>query len=300
MTVAYYNEFEPFAADWLGNLARKGLIADGTIDRRSIADVSPDDVSGFGRVHFFAGIGGWEQALRLAGWPDDRPVWTGSCPCQPYSSAGKQLGDDDARNLWPEMFRLIAACRPECIFGEQVPGAIRHGWLDRVFADLEGKDYTCGAVVLGAHSVKRPHIRQRLCWVAYAGGERFREAGSRVARPGASIVPAGSIATGWMGDAGGDGSQGRSMRGGERRDECTAWEAGSFVECRDSKTRRVGAGVQPLAHGIPRDLGQGQPELRSLAKRASANRVGRLRGYGNAIVPQVAAIFIRAFMEATS
>ena len=59
-----------------------------TLDRRSIEDIKPDDVRGFTRCHFFAGIAGWELALRWAGWPADRPVWTGSCPCQPFSSAG--------------------------------------------------------------------------------------------------------------------------------------------------------------------------------------------------------------------
>lgn len=162
----YYNEYNPKTAAWLRELIRVGAIPDGHVDERSIAEVSPDDLRGFTQCHFFAGIGGWSLALQLAGWSSERPVWTGSCPCQPFSSAGKGLGAADERHLWPVFFELIRKCRPEHIFGEQVASAIGHGWLDGVSADLEAEGYACGATVLGAHSVGAPHIRQRLYWVA--------------------------------------------------------------------------------------------------------------------------------------
>jgi DNA (cytosine-5)-methyltransferase 1 len=170
----YYNDIDKFACGCLRNLAREGLITPGTIDTRSITEVLPYEIAGYDRCHFFAGVGGWDLALRLAGWPVDAPVWTGSCPCQPYSGAGKGLGDKDPRNLWPEMFRLVRKCHPPTIFGEQVAAAIRHGWLDGVFRDLESEGYACGAAVLGAHSIGAPHIRQRLYWVAHAAGQRLR------------------------------------------------------------------------------------------------------------------------------
>lgn len=163
---AYYNEIDPFAAQWLRNLIKAELIADGEVDERSIEDVVPSDLGHFSQCHFFAGIGVWSHALRKAGWSDDRPVWTGSCPCQPFSVAGKQDGHTDPRHLWPAWFRLIRECRPPVIFGEQVEAAIRHGWLDLVQTDLEGEGYACGATVLGAHSVGAPHIRQRLWFMA--------------------------------------------------------------------------------------------------------------------------------------
>ncbi|MCL2647231.1 MAG: DNA cytosine methyltransferase [Phycisphaerales bacterium] len=166
MPRAYYNENDKGAAAWLRELIKEGLIAGGVVDERSIRDVKPEDIKEFTQVHLFAGIGGWSLALRLARWPDDLPVWTGSCPCQPFSAAGKRKGISDDRHLWPEFARLIRDARPAVLFGEQVESAVRHGWLDGVFADLEEEDYTCGAVVLGAHSVGSPHIRQRLFWVA--------------------------------------------------------------------------------------------------------------------------------------
>ena len=162
---AYYNENDPFAAAWLRELIKAGSIAPGDVDERSIADVRPDDLRGYPQCHFFAGIGGWSHALRLADWDDARPVWTGSCPCQPFSAVGKQAGVKDDRHLWPEFFRLIRECRPDTVFGEQVASAIGHGWLDTVSADLEGESYAVGAVVLGAHSVGAPHLRQRLWFV---------------------------------------------------------------------------------------------------------------------------------------
>ena len=89
---AYYNENDPKAATWLRELIRNGYIANGDVDERSIEDILPNDLAGYTQCHFFAGIGGWSYALRLAGWPDDRAVWTGSCPCQPFSTAGKGGG----------------------------------------------------------------------------------------------------------------------------------------------------------------------------------------------------------------
>jgi len=165
---AYYNEIDPFAAQWLRNLMAEGHIPAGDVDERSIEDVRPDDLRGYEQCHFFAGIGGWAYALALAGWPPGRPVWTGSCPCQPFSQAGKGAGFTDERDLWPAWQHLIAQCRPAVILGEQVAAAIRHGWLDRAISDLEGFGYAVGSAVLQASSVGAPHRRDRVWFVANA------------------------------------------------------------------------------------------------------------------------------------
>ena len=162
----YYNEIDPFAAHWLRNLIDAGHIPSGDVDTRSIVDVKAEDLKGYTQCHFFAGIGGWSYALQLASWPDTRPVWTGSCPCQPFSAAGKQLGTTDDRHLWPAWFNLIRECGPSVIFGEQVEAAINHGWLDLVQSDLEGEGYAFGAAGIPAAAVGSLHNRPRLWFVA--------------------------------------------------------------------------------------------------------------------------------------
>jgi len=175
----YYNEFDKKAAAWLRELIKAGHIADGEVDERSIEDVAPNELTGYTQCHFFAGIGVWSYALRQAGWPDDRPVWTGSCPCQPFSAAGKGGGFDDERHLWPAFHHLISQCRPSVVFGEQVASKDGLAWLDLVQADLEGTGYAVGAVDTCAAGFGAPHIRQRLYWVANAeGAGEQRESGN--------------------------------------------------------------------------------------------------------------------------
>ncbi|EDY3268565.1 DNA cytosine methyltransferase [Salmonella enterica] len=168
---AYYNEIDTFAAQWLRNLIAGGHIAPGEVDERSIEDVTPDDLRGFTQCHFFAGIGVWSHSLRLAGWPDDKPVWTGSCPCQPFSAAGKGDGFADERHLWPHFFHLISERRPQHVFGEQVASGNANTWFDLVQADLEGLGYAFGLVPFASAGVGAPHIRERAYWVAHASSE---------------------------------------------------------------------------------------------------------------------------------
>ena len=408
---AYYNEFDPYAAEWLRELIRAGLIPPGDVDTRSIRDVSADDVRGYHAAHFFAGVAGWPYALRLAGWPDDRPIWSGSAPCQPFSAAGKRQGEADERHLWPEFFRLIAECRPVAVFGEQVAGRDGLRWLDGVWDDCERIGYAFGAANIPAGGVGAPHRRERLFWVADAGQvERGRRAGEcrpdgyaaaewdqeatehqrrgpfgtvadaersgvRSGGPGAdggaaAGVPgadgerqrvradagAGGCGGVAQGHATGDGRGqderpeprtaggrqgtrhaarpslfdgvgiavgdtehgGRCRRGADRNGPGSIvpsgyWSDYLIVHCRDGKARRVSPqpGDEPLAHGVPvrradprlgyllarlAELGTDPKAARRILREARRNRVGRLRGYGNAISPPVAAEFVRAYM----
>lgn len=184
--LAYYNENNDAAADWLENLIAAGMIAAGHVDRRSITEVQPDDLHGYAQHHFFAGIGGWSRACRLAGWPDARPIWTASCPCQPFSVAGKGAGEDDARHLWPDLLRLWRAFRPACGVGEQVAKKAGYGWFDGVRTGLAGEGYASRAVDIPALAVDSPHERNRLYWVTVDNSmcERDGEPGGEISARG--------------------------------------------------------------------------------------------------------------------
>jgi len=132
----YYNEIDPKAAAWIRELIKQKLIPDGEVDERSITEVKPDDVQDFIQAHWFAGICGWPLALQLAGVPATTRLWTGSCPCQPFSTAGKGLAQSDERHLWPVFFDLIRQCRPPIVFGEQVASAAVVG-LRRTRAEVQ-------------------------------------------------------------------------------------------------------------------------------------------------------------------
>lgn len=175
---AYYNEIDPYAAQWLRNLIKAGHIAPGYVDERSIEDVRPDDLREFTQCHFFAGIGVWSYALRQAGWPDDKPVWTGSCPCQPFSAAGKGDGFDDERHLWPTFFHLISQHTPPTVFGEQVASKAVDDWIDLVQADMEGMDYAFASTPFPSAGVSSPHIRDRNFWLADSNHYR-QQSGAR-------------------------------------------------------------------------------------------------------------------------
>lgn len=164
--VAFYSENDPRLADILEALIEAGEIAPGVVDRRSILDLSPLDLAGYTQHHFFAGVGIWSYALRQAGWPDDLPVWTGSCPCQPFSAGGKGLGFADERHLWPAWFHLLQIARPGVVFGEQVASQDGLAWLDLVRLDLDSAHYASGFLDLCAAGFGSPQQRQRLYFVA--------------------------------------------------------------------------------------------------------------------------------------
>lgn len=254
---AYYNENDPYAAQWLKNLISAGLIPAGHVDARSIVDVRATDLAGYTQHHFFAGIAGWCRALRLAEWPDDRPIWTGSCPCQPFSEAGKRKGFDDDRHLWPEWFRLINECKPAIIFGEQVASAPQ--WLARVRSDLETVGYAVGAIPIEAACAGAPQLRDRYWFVARSLSSAIGGVGDR--RPEEpQRQTQGRITVGRPVERDGGNYQHR------------------WIRCSDGRARRIEPGIYLLANDVPA-------------------RVGKLRAFGNAVVPDVAAEFIGAYMD---
>lgn len=318
---AYYNEIDPYAAQWLRNLIAGGHIAPGEVDERSIEDVTPDDLRGFTQCHFFAGVGVWSHSLRLAGWSDDKPVWTGSCPCQPFSAAGKGDGFADERHLWPHFFHLISERRPEHVFGEQVASGNANVWFDLVQADLEGMGYAFGLVPFTSAGIGAPHIRERAYWVAESAGEQRQkllpglEKGNGEERGWTPAKPTGLCSAGGMGNtnvtrlerfSGNDSAAGREGQSGpatapglhSRPLEVNGfWRDADWLFCRDGKWRPVEPGTFPLVDGAAARLGRVES---GVARVASSNRTGRLRGYGNAINAQAAAAFISAYMESAN
>lgn len=291
MSGAYYNEIDPYAAQWLRNLIAAGHIAPGDVDERSIVDVQADDLKGFTQCHFFAGIGGWSLAARLAGFPDDRELWTGSCPCQPFSVAGKGEGQSDERHLWPVFFALISSRRPDVVMGEQVAAAVGKDWLDGVCVDLEGIGYSVGAAVVPACAVDAPHRRDRLWFVAHSSGEGWRQIGLHAS----GNIPQDQS---WQGDRTGNGSAPLVNTNGSRREELRqGGVGGATLEAIQARVVPSGAGRRP--HWADSEIQTGrriEPSIRLLAH-GVPGRVGQLRAYGNAIVPQVAAEVIGAYME---
>ena len=272
MKGAYYSEHDKFNVEWLKHLMAANMIAPGEIDGRDIQDVQPADLAGFSQCHFFAGIGVWSYALRCAGWPDEKRVWTGSCPCQPFSVSGKRAGASDERHLWPEFFRLIRIAKPVTVFGEQVASDDGLAWLDLVSSDLEGQGYTVGAVDTPACGFGAPHRRQRLYWVADA--ERNECRGKSDSSEWESLE---GITTG---GSGAHGSVADTERDGRRSDFAGRRPEGREVDGRDCEAVRILAdsdGRQPSNGRVQRS---GQHRL--LAEGSGPNDVGdsTWRGFG--------------------
>ena len=229
----YYNDTDDDAADWLESLIEFDAIPKGVVDRRSIVDVTPGDLAGYTQCHFFAGIGGWSYALQLAGVPSTEPLWTGSCPCQPFSNIGLKKGEDDERHLWPVFGRLIKKCKPAKVYGEQVASADGRAWLARVFADLEDARYAAAGADLCAAGVTAPHIRQRLYWVGDADYARLE---------------------GHAGD--GARTRGQGARGPNTpASSAVPWDNSVRIAQFEGRARRCEPGVSPMAYRTPAHVG---------------------------------------------
>lgn len=325
----YVNEIDPYCAQWLQNLMDAGVLPPGHIDTRSIEDVTPNDLAGYTQCHFFAGLGGWIYALDLAGWPRDRPVWTGSCPCQPFSAAGKGAGFEDERHLWPAWQHLIAQRKPTTVFGEQVASKAVDAWIDLVHADMEGLGYAFGCIAFPSAGVGAPHIRDRTYWVADAERSRVRGESASVDSPQTGAGHREYLHdSGRRGDAGWMAHAQQHNRGRQaapadhirkEADRSTDrigghssasvqqpgptngfWRAADWLGCTDGKWRPTQSTDECMADGVAESLGYVRTgdawSLNPLIKGAK-NRVGRLRAYGNAICAPAAEAFIRSVME---
>jgi len=207
---------------------------------------------------------------------------TGGFPCQPFSNAGKRRGAQDDRSLWPEMLRIIEETRPRWMLGENVPGIVSLE-LDRMLADLENIGYSAWPIAIPACAVDARHKRERIWIVANSDSAKWwqehTKAGEIQRRNDANSlhewaeIPNGldacrsSMAN----------SIGSRLEVGKKQ---SALEERSAIkrDCNPPASWPAESGVRRVAHGIP-------------------NRVDRLRGLGNAIVPQVAEVILRAIAK---
>jgi len=198
---------------------------------------------------------------------------TGGYPCQPFSQAGKRRGAEDDRHLWPSMFGIIRTSRPTWILAENVAGHVTLG-LDQVLADLESEGYAVQPIIIPACAVDAPHRRDRVWIVGNAkkrsGNERSRGCNenrelqiSKLGNASREIAFADS----------------NRRRCEKRESETKSLSDFNFKSESDGRFWSAEPNVGRVAHGIPR-------------------RVDRLRGLGNAIVPQVAYEIIKAMIEA--
>lgn len=218
----------------------------------------------------FPDVQNYGDIKKLSGLRAD--IVTGGFPCQPFSLAGKQRGKEDDRHLWPEMLRVIADARPSWVVGENVPGIIGME-LDGVLSDLESHGYTSWPLGIPACAVDARHRRQRVWIVAHAH----------------------------RGDSG-TGRNGCQNQKGTRADHQPArsnQDAEYVANAAGEQARRL---QQRAFSAYPGDGGDGrsqtsswhpEPELGRVAH-GIPNRAHRLRGLGNAIVPQVAFVILDA------
>lgn len=218
------------------------------------------------------------DAKQYAGTID---LLTGGFPCQPFSVAGKRQGKGDDRHLWPAMLEVIKTVGPRWILGENVAGIVQME-LDAVLSDLEGEGYECQALVIPACALDAPHRRDRVWVVAHAATRRLRR-GEASGQTGLTSFSGENVAdtTRNLLDGGRSTGQGRRFEPSNRRVDAADADSESLGRLAESWRQRSQWQPEPpvgrVAHGIPR-------------------RVDRLKGLGNAIVPQVAQEILEAII----
>lgn len=286
-------------------------------------------------IDLFSGIGGFALAARWAGfetkcfseidtyasavlrkhWPDTpnlgditkadfgpyagTTLLTGGFPCQPFSVAGKQRGKEDDRFLWPRMLEVIAEVRPAWVVGENVAGIVRME-LDRVLADLEGQGYTAVPLVIPACAVDAKHRRDRVWIVANtkSSGTGADNGGLRES-PGGASRGEGSTPSEIVADnqsLGRGEMRGRASGPGGHADERGEAMADSNGEGLNSRQ----FSIQPRPkHTTTKNCCQwpAEPGVCRVVN-GLPRRVDRIKGLGNAIVPQVAFEILKAIAAA--
>ena len=294
----------------------------------------------------FSGIGGFDEAAKWMGWQnvfhcewnpfgqrvlkyhfpesisyDDITktdfsihrgridVLSGGFPCQPYSTAGKRLGKEDSRHLWPEMLRAVREIQPRWVVGENVRGII--SWseglvFDEVHSDLEAEGYSVRAFVLPAAGVNAPHRRDRVWFIAYRDGFGCHDGGDN--REKRHL----------QNDINGDASKSESKRGGR---ECWTGKVGKIGNATDTSDERLqrieiyGSIGGSWTESKKQFAGLFQPDWEKFPTQSpvcgrndgistkldgitfSKWRNESIKAYGNAVVPQVVLPIFRSIQQ---
>ena len=254
----------------------------------------------------FSGIGGFDLGLEWAGmevvwqvendpfclkvlhkhWPEvpkygdikelnaenlaEVDVIVGGFPCQSFSTAGKRRGKGDDRYLWPEMFRIIQELRPTWVIGENVTGIIRLA-LDTVLSDLEGENYSTRTFNIPACSLDAPHRRERVWIVGNSEGDRNQKQRSTHTRKNTAWEERAKFFDEPSGENVADSTISRTMWGKRTQADASGQDGGGRGS-RDVQWWQAEPAVGRVADGVP-------------------NRMDRIKGLGNAVVPQIPYIF---------
>ena len=231
-------------------------------------------------------------------WFQDIDLITGGFPCQDISVAGKGAGiDGDRSGLWSEMCRIISEVRPRYALIENVPMLIHRG-LERVLLDLTEIGYDAEWQVIGADDVGARHKRKRIWIVAYPGHLRGRhdECGDVGLRSGKQAETA--IGNASQFEVAGPGKEPEAMAHtqGEGRECGSIGKQGIDSQCQTRLSGRHDTGTVPHTDERIGDIWTVEPSMGRVAN-GVPKRVDRLRGLGNAIVPQVAALIMQMIKD---
>ncbi len=212
----------------------------------------------------------------------------GGYPCQPFSTAGRRMGDKDDRHLWPEVHRLLDELRPSWFVGENVAGHISMG-LDQVLSDLEASQYTARTFVIPACAADAPHRRSRVWIVANSRCSGLHERWKSYDAERENYQQRGMVWNGFSQRLDCQSETLANATGQRQQGQGKSFERGGKAGHGERQTN------QPVSIGEPR-FWPVEPDVGRVANGVPA-RMDRLKSLGNAVVPQIPELIGNAILE---